>query len=99
MFPIKGRVHHRIPRCLHSEELQLRPHRQNDTGDTWPFLQPPHRLPFAKHADVNDMFEDTKCRGVTEESDSPWTSPVTLVQKKDGSVRFFMGYHRLNVTK
>lgn len=43
---------------------------QNDTDDTWPFLQLQHRLALAKHADANDKLEDTKCRGVTEESDS-----------------------------
>jgi len=71
---------------------------KNDTCHTWPFLQPPQRLPLAKHADVNDMFKDTKCRGVIEESDSPWTSPLIFVQK-DRSLWFFMNYRRLNFTK
>jgi hypothetical protein len=47
---------------------------------------------------MNDMFKDIKCRGVTEESDSPWTSPVISVQK-DNSLWFFMDYRRLNFTK
>jgi len=44
------------------------------------------------------MFKDTKCRGVIEESDSPWTSPLIFVQK-DRSLWFFMNYRRLNFTK
>jgi hypothetical protein len=71
-----------------------------DTGDARPIRQPPRRLPLAKQAEVNDMLEDMKRKGVIEESDSPWSSPVVLIQKKDGSHRFCVDYRRLNyVTK
>jgi len=44
-------------------------------------------------------MEDTRCTGVTEEVDSPWTSPVVFIQKKDRSLWFFMDYQRLNIIK
>jgi hypothetical protein len=45
-------------------------HRIN-TGDARPICQPPCRLSLVKQAEVNDMLEDMKKKGVVEESESP----------------------------
>ena len=58
-----------------------------DTGEARSIRQPPRRLPLVKQAEVNILLEDMKSKGVIEESDSPWSSPVVLVRKKDGSLR------------
>lgn len=71
-----------------------------DTGTQMPIRQPPRRLPLAKQHEVNRMVTDMQEAGVIESSNSPWSSPVVLVEKKDGSMRFCIDYRKLNaVTK
>lgn len=67
-----------------------------DVGQARAIKQPPRRLPFAKRQvekeEVNRMLQ----QGVIEPSTSPWASPVVLVTKKDGTVRFCVDYRKLN---
>jgi hypothetical protein len=67
-----------------------------DTGEARPIRQHPRRLPLAKQAEVSEMLEDMQRRGIIEESDSPWSSPVVLVRKRDGKLRFCVDYRKLN---
>ena len=41
---------------------------------------------------LNKMLDS----GIIVESESDWASPVTLVHKRDGSVRWCVDYHKLN---
>ena len=71
-----------------------------DTGDHPPVRQPPRRIPFALRQTVREMVEAMLERGIVQPSSSPWSSPVVIVSKKDGTKRFCVDYRKLNaITK
>ena len=71
-----------------------------DTGDHPPIKQPPRRIPYALRQTLDEMVDDMLRQEVIQPTSSPWGSPVVLVKKKDGSLRFCVDYRRLNsVTK
>lgn len=71
-----------------------------DTGNTPPIHVPPYRLGPHIDGKIQEMVQDMVADGVIIESASPWSSPVLLVKKKDGSMRFCIDFRRLNaVTK
>ena len=71
-----------------------------DTGENLPIHQPPRRIPFALRSQVEEMINDMLDLDVIQPTSSPWASPIVLVKKKDGSMRFCVDYRRLNrITK
>ena len=70
------------------------------TGDAPPKRLPIRRTPFAVRGEVAKQLKEMQGQGVITPSSSPWASPVVLVRKKDGSLRFCIDYRTLNaVTK
>ena len=67
-----------------------------NTGSAKPIKQAPRRLPFAKREAADQAVAKMQEHDVIEPSTSPWSSPVVLVQKKDGSLRFCVDYRKLN---
>nr|VZI46665.1 unnamed protein product [Spirometra erinaceieuropaei] len=67
-----------------------------DTGTSKPLWQPPRRIPPHFQKEVNDLIQTMLTTGIIRPSRSPWASPVTLVPKKDGRLRFCIDYRRLN---
>jgi hypothetical protein len=71
-----------------------------DTGDSKPIRQPPRRLAIALQEDAEKEINAMLEADVIERGQSPWSSPVVLVRKADGSIRFCVDYRALNaVTK
>ena len=67
-----------------------------DTGDHPPIQQKPYRLPFSQRQLVEQHIQDMLKAGVIEPSQSPWASPIVIVDKKDGSKRFCVDYRAVN---
>ena len=73
---------------------------QIDTGDSLPIYQHARRIPFSLRSLVDEMVQDMLDQDIIQPSHSPWASPVVLVKKYDGSMRFCVDYRCLNsVTK
>jgi hypothetical protein len=56
----------------------------------------PRPLSLAEREQVRKELEKMLKLGVIRPSNSPWSSPIVLVTKKDGSVRFCVDYRKLN---
>jgi hypothetical protein len=67
-----------------------------NTGDAIPFRQRPRRTPHAFAEEEGKEIKRMLDMGVIKESTSPWASPVVLVRRTDGGVRFCVDYRKLN---
>ncbi|CAM4415300.1 unnamed protein product [Lepidochelys kempii] len=67
-----------------------------DTGNAHPIRVHPYRVsPQAKTA-IEREIQDMLQMGVIRPSESAWASPVVLVPKPDGEIRFCVYYRKLN---
>ena len=67
-----------------------------DTGDHKPIKSKQYRTPVAYQNAVENEVNKLLDQGIIRESDSPWSSPVVCVKKKDGSLRLCIDYRKLN---
>lgn len=70
------------------------------TGDSLPIQSRPYRIPVSNQQVVQDEIDKLESQGIIRKSMSPWSSPIVLVRKKDGSPRLCVDYRKLNsITK
>ena len=67
-----------------------------ETGENAPTFTPPYRVSYRDEQAQRDEINKLLKQGIIEESTSPWSSPIVLVRKKDGSTRFCVDFRKLN---
>ena len=70
-------------------------HKINLTDST-PFKEPYRPVPPALIQEVREHLNEMLESGVIRESQSPFSSNVVIVRKKDGSIRFCIDFRKLN---
>ncbi|KAI9554949.1 hypothetical protein GHT06_020230 [Daphnia sinensis] len=71
-----------------------------DTQGRGPLRQRPYRVTNNQRKLLDDKVQEMLEADVIRYSHSPWASPVVLVEKKNGEVRFCVDYRKLNsITK
>ena len=76
-------------------ECTITKHKIN-TGDAMPIKQRPRRLPYAHREEAERQIKQMLDEKVIRHSVSPWSSPIVLVYKKSGELRFCVDYRKLN---
>jgi len=66
------------------------------TKDAQPIRTRQWRLPESARTTIRKECDQMLKDGIIEPSNSPWLSPVVLVKKKDGGIRFCVDYRNLN---
>ena len=63
-----------------------------NTANHGPIKIPPRRIPIFKRELVDQELDKMIEQEIVEPSDSPWSAPICLVKKKDGTCRFCIDF-------
>jgi len=69
-------------------------HRIETSGS--PIRQPVRRVPLPQRDEIKRLLTEMQEKNIIAPSKSPWASPIVLVPKKDGSLRFCVDYRKVN---
>lgn len=67
-----------------------------NTGNHPPIRLKPYRTALRQREVVDQAVDDMLAANIIKPSKSPWSFPVVIVEKKDGSKRFCVDFRRLN---
>ena len=67
-----------------------------NTENTKPITIPPRRVPMKQKEIIDIEIDKMLQNDIIEPSNSPWSSPILLCSKKDGSTRFCIDFRKLN---
>ena len=67
-----------------------------DTGDCKQVKQPLRRLPLYQREVIDEQLDELLATGRVETSQSPWSSPVVLERKHDGTYLMCFYFRKLN---
>ena len=76
-------------------ETDVIQHQIRLTDDT-PIRCKPYPLPYAMQEELRNQVDTMLEMGVVRPSTSPYTSPIVMVKKKDGSNRVCVDFRKLN---
>ncbi|XP_042045728.1 uncharacterized protein LOC121792000 [Salvia splendens] len=77
------------PRRLFDHKIHLQPNSR-------PVNVRPYRYPYFQKNEIERQVREMLDQGIIQRSQSPFSSPVLLIRKKDGSFRFCIDYRALN---
>ena len=81
------------------DDIGCTPVLQHTIETTGPPVRQPYRRqnPAVRREEMNQV-QQMLSSGVIRPSNSPWASPVVMVKKKDGSLRFCVNFRQLNAS-
>ena len=66
-----------------------------DTGNSMPIKQAPYRVSQKQRCEIDNHISKMLEQNIISVSSSPWSSPVVLVKKRDGTTLFCIDYRKL----